>query len=702
MNKNKTPIYLLFVAIISFIFASVIGFIYFKLPLEHGILRFILSLQNGISAFAFSPTVEIKDFFNEMMEQSEQITAFEWGMMYAYTIALLAAQFCTATAIFVAFKTLFVKAWEGIKGIFGTKEEIIVFGYNEKVQILIDNLDEGKIMRLVTDKTFDDAKQLELAKKHVIWIDIDILKANEKQIIKLKKKISKADNVILFEESEMRNFSIYSLFCTNEHLKALDLKCYIYCEDDGIREVIEQYYTNAVDRAKLDKEKSDKEKVNTENGKIPETFIFSLAEIKVNKIFKNLDNLKWIPNEMTEQDYVANDSMFNIHLLIAGFGKTGQQMLMQTLNQGVLHSRSKIWIDIVDRNALLIDDLFMKRFHEGYVKKTEGYINEKESSLGRCSTYTIDGDGCDGELKIRFFEADIRGKKFQKILDEVIKSKDKNNKEECFPLTNIMVGFHELDTLASCIMDLEKHALRIKYPDTIKMVVCADISVTLLDYLKENNLMGVQQSKVEIIDTISNKNEICVENIFNTVQEERAKSYCYIYNKIYAQLNNSYVFKALNEKQKKTAIDKNWSSQSYEDKMSNYALSYHQDIKAKIVQSVWKNQASEKRDEYVGKNGKILQYKNDNFKHETQTFLESLAKHPFMEEMVRLEHRRWNYFKASQGWRYAERRDNDNKVHNCLCSYEKLRNDDIVKAKIVYDLIPVLYEYEEDLKNKKI
>ena len=82
----------------------------------------------------------------------------------------------------------------------------------------------------------------------------------------------------------------------------------------------------------------------------------------------------------------------------------------------------------------------------------------------------------------------------------------------------------------------------------------------------------------------------------------------------------------------------------------------------------------------------------------TEVFIDQLEKYTFIKEMIRMEHRRWNYFSAVNGWGYIKQshtqKDKEHKLHPCMSNYEILAKNH--PEKVVYDLMPLLVKVKEN------
>lgn len=659
MKKKDYSILLLVVAILTFFIVSVEGFWYLDEYKNQFILRLVLALQNSISVFTFAPIVSASDMIAELKE-IHTITGSIF--MYIYVIALFVAQLCTVTTLFYAFKELVIKFIFTKRAFFSRKNPLVIFGYNEKVKCLLEDIcasqKENKYsVTLVTNDTLKETEKDDIRKKGVQLFELDVLNINENDVF--YKKISNSKRIILFELSAIRNFSIFTTLEKNIGQFKNIPKCYLYCEDTGIREIIEEYHTN---------------EKQCEYGQSFDLSIFNLAEIKVREIFRDDEmnhSLIVVKEKMDVKSYIENPAQFDVHLLIIGFGSVGEQVLIHTLNQGIAHSQSRIWIDIVDNDAFTKDDFFMKRFHEGYIKLKE----RDEKSI----VYTISGDESDGELMLRFHNIDIRSKYFPNLLDRLIV--DEHSTDNLFRFTRIVACFKEMDNLARCIVEIKRHLN--KYNDSsTEMTVCAEMGDTLIEYFD-----SIVNDKIHVRAAGSDKDALRIVNIIDDTKEVCAKKYSYTYNKLYDAL----LERELIEIQKPTEkqLDENWLKQNYENKISNYRLSEHDTIKRSILEKLYPMQNFDEM--LLQKNSVIF---DENGKYIQSRFMEEINKteNRFVKEMLMMEHRRWNYFTALNGWRYikqdASKKNLTTKEHPCLSNFDILMNDH--PDKVVYDLIPVL------------
>jgi hypothetical protein len=86
--------------------------------------------------------------------------------------------------------------------------------------------------------------------------------------------------------------------------------------------------------------------------------------------------------------------------------------------------------------------------------------------------------------------------------------------------------------------------------------------------------------------------------------------------------------------------------------------------------------------------------------------ISELKKKPMVEELLRIEHRRWNYAQASWGWGYPTEwqhfegeKNTKTRLHKCMTNWERLKTNH--SKKCIYDLIPYLILYMEPKDEKE-
>jgi hypothetical protein len=129
-------------------------------------------------------------------------------------------------------------------------------------------------------------------------------------------------------------------------------------------------------------------------------------------------------------------------------------------------------------------------------------------------------------------------------------------------------------------------------------------------------------------------------------------------------------------------------------------LCLHQDVKKISIKHF--NKKSEKAKDskkcILHKQGGVWTYASED------DLLDELKNDPFLQEMAKVEHRRWCYYMSCHGWRYGKKKNEELKDNPCMCNWDSLAGDEEQKHKCKYDLMPLLamLEMKEKQQSKKI
>jgi hypothetical protein len=557
-------------------------------------------------------------------------------------------------------------------------ERILIFGYTDNVKKIIHNL-EGRKQRIfiIADAEISDQENYKLAKKGVIYYSLDFLNMEAKDKEKLLKKIrsSKIQQIFLLEDSSVKNFSLYMELCAGAYNWGDDITCRCLCEDLGINKMIEDYYTTEV------KAQKDEQKIQIT------LKVFSLAELKAVQLFTMETeegqqapqlydyNLKEVEGKSRKEK--AESKYWNVHMLLAGCGQLGQQVLYQTINQCVMHSESQVMIDIVDMDAAQIEDVIINKFNTDYLQEIPGQ-----------NGYCIKGDASDGELTIRFHALNTREKGFTKLLKLL-------EKDGLF--TYVAICLNDSDLCIQCMDELENYFQKsITFQKRTRkppIAVRLEMDQRTAKYLHEN-----QGTYSNVVPFAENKKVLTLENIAKTETELKAQEYNWYYNCFYRQLPRNardlvyrFVPQEMGDSERKK-IRRSWKKLDYFLEESNRNACLHQAVKSEVLEVQYGPKWLEKI--FGKKRGSELSID-----------IRKMAKDPMVRELLRIEHRRWNYAQASCGWGYPSGRqqfegekDPDTRLHKCMTNWDRLKTEH--PDKCIYDLIPYLILYME-AKDKK-
>jgi hypothetical protein len=677
---KKKP--LLVAACISFIVASIEGYQYYSTSEKYTFFRIVLTIQNSLQAFILKPSINIEDMLNKLDESSSFLQVVS---AYAYGFVVLLAPVCTGSAIVMAIRLLVRKDlpiwWRK-----APEERILIFGYTDNVKHMIHNLGEQKKrIFIIADAEIPDEESYKLANKGVVYCSRDFLNMKPKEQKKLlEKKIKQIQQIFLMEDSSVKNFSLYMELSEGNFTWRDDVICRCLCEEPGVNKMIEDYYT-----ARVQPQKSGSDAPSQPNISIP-LKVFSLAELKAVQLFTgetegeqstkrlydyNLEELKG----KSEQEKTES-KCWNVHMLLAGCGQLGQQVLYQAMNQCVMHSESQVIIDIVDIDAAQIEDFVIKRFNTDYLREIPGK-----------NSYCIKGDASDGELYIRFHRLNTRAKGFPELLEHL-------EKDGLF--TYAAICLNDSDLCIQCMNELNNYfQMSILFQKRTRkppIAVRLEMDSRIVKYLQEN-----QDAYSNVVPFAENKKVLTLENIAKTEMEQKAHEFNGYYEYFSKQLPNDkagqlvYRFNLSKEdslEQEKIQRDQDsWSKLNYFLGESNRNSCLHQTVKKAVLEGQYGSEWYEKA---FGKQQELV----------LPIDILEIEKNPIVKEMLRVEHRRWNYAQASNGWGYPTEQQHikNNKepsvrLHKCMTNWELVKQNH--PDTCIYDLIPYLILYKEVIHN---
>lgn len=629
MKRKKYGPILWALAVAALIVATLEGWVYYAPYSHHPLFHLLLSAQNGFKAFLFSPTITLEQMLNSLTG----VSPLQQALGYAYGLAVFTAPLCTATALLLWAELAAQKlmnVWRTRKG-----TPILIFGWNETVRTLVngEHADGTTQYRLhvLTSEPLSDEDELWLFRHGAVPHQMDLLSVSEERGEKLlgQLPLSRVERVLLLESSPTRNFSLYRMLTEDDSLLGPDTKYYCLCEDDGTRSVIEDAY--------------DQRSKDCKN-RAKSLTLFSLAEMKADSIFSPL---RENDGSFKPLHTVNTPDRRDVHLLIAGFGSVGQQVLLQAINLGALGSQSRLYIDVVDLAANHRRDLFLNRFH---------------SSVNACADdneLLLKAPIADGELKIRFHQLNICGRSFARLLEQLDKE---------MPLTYAAVCTKHADTGMHCIVELKK--LTGSFPIALRL----ENDLLAANYLKQSDGTFKEVFPIAVSDRL-----LRIANICDNERETRAEQFQKTYDAI-------KLLKPGEEPGEKSEKASPTVPKMYQ-RRANILLFRHQAVKdafGPLDPAVWER--------CFGEDGTILQRLSHNqyrLRHDTWAdTVAAINAEPAIRELAMTEHRRWCYVMAAQGWRLAQRKDENRLETPYLTTWDTLCQEHPESA--IYDLIAYL------------
>ncbi|WP_303824392.1 hypothetical protein [Ruminococcus flavefaciens] len=645
-RKNTTRLIFL-LAVLSFLIATAQGIIYYKK--YDSFFKCLLVLQNSINAFGFKASVTIKDTVAFMKDNPSPLNK---GIGYAYCIAVFTAPYCTISFIYKFLERLlrFIIFFRRDKNC----HHIVVFGYNSDVKSMLKNnrSDPKKTcIHIVTNEPIDNEEIYRLNKAGYVVHYADVLKAADSELRTLlaKTRIDIATNIILFETSSIRNFSLLQLFRLNEkdsedRIKlAQGAKISCRCEEEGIGRLIAEYYNSTAGTdAFFDLE------------------LVGLPEMQIHKMYSDHPiHSVYLGTDTPLKDWTA-------HLLVAGFGQLGQQAVLQAMNLGVVHESNRIIIDVFDSNIKAKKAVFLNQLSRETFDMTDSSVILKSSAA-------------DGLLEINFHELNISHLSFYDTI---------RSKLDAEPYTYAVIALENIDLSVHCAIQLEElfNERGLKLPILMRM----DTDRRLAGYISAENSALADVSLIDDRSIV-----ITLDMIINREIDRLAKNYNHFYNNI----------KLITADETGTADnsdedpEQEWNRLRLFRRSSSKAAAYHDEIKNDIIPKLAAENGAElsaKLEELIGRNGSLMRYTGSAWQMNgtEEEVLEKLKQDSFAYGLASLEHRRWCCYMASIGWRSGERSDRFRR-NPCLVPQQELMETNPEMCK--YDLMSLMARYKANI-----
>lgn len=616
MKRNKYKDYLWYTALAVFIICVIEG-IFFYHNVENPFLKVTLNIQNAIKAYKIDPDIKQAEALAYMQKSGGGVLS---GIItYAYCLAVIVAPFCTIGALAVLIR----KPASYIRGFFNqrNKKSVLVIGEGKYQFAFIDALTKDCRVTVVESSVLSEENKLKYINKGVKFVQKygDMSLENVFKLVDIRK----FNDIFLCDENALENI---------EYLKVLSSKSsqyngggdtsyqqiHLVCTDNSMAELIRQYYDN------LDIKSFD---LN----------IVDVNKMAVNKMYKE------------HPVYTANkDDNYDVHIGIIGFGDFGQSALIQGLNVSVLSADSKICVDVFDKDIDSIIGGFMKNFS---VDALDGlrYIKEDVYEGKSTGCYELkmpfntvpDKFGMDGEINIRFFNTDARTLQFNKIFK-------KCNVQN--PFKYLIVAMSDTRSMANTIIELKQLLYN-------KGDACINIPVIVR--VKENNDFANIYGEKNLFTINRDRDIYAYDSITNQEITNEAKLFNHRYNLLYSVISDY-------KKDKNTVIDDNFMLE-IEKHLKEDALKVEKDMSE--LNKVWHKMSIFDRESSIAQS--LHQDVKKWLVYDRKTFSLKDDK----EELEKIEHRRWNVFMITHGFKYerSERKDLYAKTHPCISKWEVLK-----------------------------
>ena len=657
--KIKTNKALFVLAVASFAIITVEGLVYFS-SYEEVLFRVLLILENTLKAFTFKATISLESARDFMLKDP---TPFKTVLSYLYMLCIFTAPYCTIATVYKLLeRVLKFTFWLHRSSVC---ENVVVFGYNDAVRHLMRNAD-GKKQRthVICGNEPSEEERYLLVRNNVKLHMFDLTKARDAEVKSLLKgiDIDKAAKILLMEESSIRNFSLLQALGNDAEIRLAEgVKVFCRCEDEGIGRLIENYYDTADAGAK--RSRFDLE-------------IIDLPKLQVRSMYadKPLHACRLKAPEEVRKDPAS----WRTHLLIIGFGRVGQQALLQAMNLGVSHSENPIVIDVIDKDVDKNRDLFFNHFGEGAFIEDAAHAGE----------FSINPAWTDGSLLLRFHAMDVRYGAFRRKLRQLCEG-------EAGLFTYVVCAIDQADAGIHSISEIWRflHGTDETYAQTVPIMVRMDSDRRLQEYIRGD----AGGSWIEGVNLMRTPDRILnFEELFAKEQDEAAKQ-C---NAYYAKMT----FDAQGPAGPQGEADRQaaWASLTLFRRNANRAAAAHSGVLRDVLDcSLGERKAAVMDSLFEGDNA-LIRYDDGvwRFAQTDEAFVRRVLRddEAFAREMLKTEHRRWCYYMASIGWEppahneRGARKDDGLCTNPCLVPWSDLLH--LQQESCKYDLMPLMAVYE--------
>lgn len=671
----------------------------FILPETDLFYRISMDLQNCMECLLFNPTLTVYD----MAEDAEFIAFINSdGMLLqllltkAYAVAMVLVPFIDVLIVFSILDT-FLHFFGNITL---ERKRVLIIGYNDKTKRLLNTgITKGKLY-LWTDEVLSSDEERNLIFHRVSVKQSDFSLGDDPKSYGAQKKAfnsflkkKKITHVVLMDEMDSKNIQYYMALSDCEVCKTRTIHFFSMIDDFENRDILKNFFDRKlIERYGVTTKDSNGNVKCDEYGepvvKIKgETHmdlnIFNYPEVQAQILFENLPLFRVGTTKGKDR----------IHMLVVGGGEEGENILLAAMNLSVFSNDNEVEIDVIDRDPDALFGRLCERFSGSYIKADAD-----------TKTFSLDGEACDGKLTISIHYADATDSSFQ---DKVIKLQEGDNR-----YTYVVVCLPNEDINLHCALEIDKalYEKAMEVPIALRM----SHSEELIKYISK------LKSFSDVYFMGANEEYITLDNIINSELEEKVREYKYAYDLV----SNAEIWggtSKLKGKELLSVIDEKWNQCFYYQRRSNRALYLHKATKDALFGDCKKEFAllkaciEPKKEEIKAKalEGKseedIAKYKSPGEDVIMSEILiekdaEGNLKYPTLYACAQAEHRRFDYFYASEGWGFSNWKDgNDHKVgahdknsfarlHDCLTNWDNLVANETKRYTLIYDLLSLLIE----------
>jgi hypothetical protein len=317
------------------------------------IVFFMLAIFCGL--IGYSQQLGLKNFLNCIFYTAQLFTinapiidkAGQSNPSYFYPIWIelgrwFAVLFIASAVLSYIYKVTY-DSYKLLKIRFSRKQHIVISGLNEATKLLALDLQEHEkqVVIITKDESHPDIDELREIGAAFVFGDALV------DSVLTKAKVLQSSHFILMEENEANNIAVFMKLKHHLERKKIErekpINCFILIKDDRYNPIFEEIQSEILD--------SDNLRENLEFN------LFNLNTLKAKLLFDHH------PLYKTDLLNIRNKAeKKKVHLVIVGFGNTGQQVLLQAAKLCHFINGEKLYVTVLDKYADERKSSFRRRY----------------------------------------------------------------------------------------------------------------------------------------------------------------------------------------------------------------------------------------------------------------------------------------------------------------------------------------------------
>lgn len=601
MKQNHRNLFIL-LALVSAVMLLLESTLYYSAQGLNWIEALYGGIHNCANAFALDPELFAGDIYEQMLSSGASLAMERCAL---YLVALYLAPLCSAAVLFELIRVVI-----GKRLVHG-KDYVVIFGYNPRTEALIQQKPKDTVFCICTDQELEKQQLLALHKQKCVVYHDDYSQDAYKQLCAHmpNKWFQRTKRILLMEENEMDNFSLYMSLTQGieESDSAADCLKVLHVAIHQPETVT--LIQNDHDNAKPDKNQN--QPVNCGH----DTHILNLELLRALTLLKEKPLVS--PSIWEKPD--ASPSDLDIHVLIVGYTPFTSQLIRCILNQGVVSAQNKIIIDIVACNTTGGQLDFQSQFH---------------STMSKGKNY---GSGLDGSLEINFHD----------IQDPVSPDFLTQRCQEA-PFTYVAMCTQDICQNMKWALSLSRWMDESGKEDCyndVPIVVKTHTNAEISNYVSRS-----EHQLQRLYALPSDQDILTLDAICDAQVETDQVSANDWYNHLY------YCF-SRDEGARPPEKHKAWQDLSYEKKESSRFSAYHSPCKIQYLKWLMGDDYESKLRQSIAnaigeENLTRMLSAQPTVAVDYDTVVDKIRADTCLFQLLAMEHRRWSYFSLTQGWCY--------------------------------------------------